>query len=225
MRHHPRSPRKHTTTGAEHLNLRAHAPCAGMIYPFKHTVTHSHATNLSITNAHQNPPTTTTPATGAASAPKSSPKPRNGAIAFLQPLRLREPLRPLGRTVEKNAFVALFLALRTARERRLANPRPPLERRDIVMLRGLLDNRNEDEVGNDIVDVLQGPGNKIRETMGRFKLQTKPFPLRGYNELCTIDLAIRNQPTCPHPLCSTNGCLPHTVFNVHYGTPPVASAP
>jgi hypothetical protein len=47
----------------------------------------------------------------------------------------------------------------------------------------------------------------------------------GYDKLCTLDINVSNQPTCPHPLGSTNGSLPDTVFNVQYGTGAVVPAP
>jgi hypothetical protein len=46
----------------------------------------------------------------------------------------------------------------------------------------------------------------------------------GYDELCTLDLAVSNQPSCPHTLGTTSGRLPDTVFNIQYGTGAVVPA-
>ncbi|KAL2259743.1 hypothetical protein VTK26DRAFT_6462 [Humicola hyalothermophila] len=39
----------------------------------------------------------------------------------------------------------------------------------------------------------------------------------GYDELCSLNLAVSNQPSCPHQL-GTGPRLPDTVFNIQYGT-------
>ncbi len=46
----------------------------------------------------------------------------------------------------------------------------------------------------------------------------------GYDELYILDLVVSNQPSCPHPLGTTNGRLPDTVFNIQYGTGAVVPA-
>lgn len=40
----------------------------------------------------------------------------------------------------------------------------------------------------------------------------------GHDEVCRLDLAASNQPSCPHPLGSSGERLPDTVFNLEYGT-------
>ncbi|GAB1315366.1 hypothetical protein MFIFM68171_05576 [Madurella fahalii] len=47
----------------------------------------------------------------------------------------------------------------------------------------------------------------------------------GFDEICELNLAASNQPSCPHQLGSTDGRLPNTVYNIDYGTGQVSPAP
>ncbi|KAK4159995.1 hypothetical protein QBC43DRAFT_220755 [Cladorrhinum sp. PSN259] len=47
----------------------------------------------------------------------------------------------------------------------------------------------------------------------------------GWDEQCTLDLAVSNQPTCPHQLGTSGPNLPDSVFNIQYGTGAVVADP
>ena len=40
----------------------------------------------------------------------------------------------------------------------------------------------------------------------------------GWDEACSLNLAVSNQPACPHQLGTSGPLLPDTVFNIQYGT-------
>ncbi|KAF2204232.1 hypothetical protein GQ43DRAFT_192258 [Delitschia confertaspora ATCC 74209] len=50
-----------------------------------------------------------------------------------------------------------------------------------------------------------------------FNIQTSGCTL-GYDERCTLDLNISNQPTCPHQLGLQSPLTGHTVYDIEYGT-------
>ncbi|KAK3987989.1 hypothetical protein QBC44DRAFT_269821 [Cladorrhinum sp. PSN332] len=47
----------------------------------------------------------------------------------------------------------------------------------------------------------------------------------GWDEQCSLNLAVSNQPACPHQLGTSGPKLPDTVFNVQYGTGATVPAP
>lgn len=77
---------------------------------------------------------------------------------------------------------------------------------------------------NFVASCLSKPNSWVARNFRLFNIQD-PVCHWGYDEQCTLDLAKSNQPTCPHPLGSTAGRLPDTVFNIAYGTGAVVPAP
>jgi hypothetical protein len=77
---------------------------------------------------------------------------------------------------------------------------------------------------NYVASCLGQPNSWVAKNHQLFNIQD-PVCHWGYDELCTLDLAKSNQPTCPHTLGTTNGRLPDTVFNIQYGTGAVVPAP
>lgn len=47
----------------------------------------------------------------------------------------------------------------------------------------------------------------------------------GYNEVCKLDLAVSNQPSCPHQLGAMNPLSGMDVMNIAYGTGKETAAP
>ncbi|KAF2439739.1 hypothetical protein P171DRAFT_110244 [Karstenula rhodostoma CBS 690.94] len=47
----------------------------------------------------------------------------------------------------------------------------------------------------------------------------------GYNEVCTLDLAVSNQPACPHQLGAMNPLSGMDVMNIQYGTGALVASP
>ncbi|KAK3215716.1 hypothetical protein GRF29_8g868460 [Pseudopithomyces chartarum] len=47
----------------------------------------------------------------------------------------------------------------------------------------------------------------------------------GYNEVCTLDLAVSNQPSCPHQLGAMNPLGGLDVMNIQYGTGALVASP
>ncbi len=76
---------------------------------------------------------------------------------------------------------------------------------------------------NFVAECLAQPGSWVARNYLLFNIYD-PVCHWGYDELCSLDLAVSNQPSCPHTLGTTNGRLPDTVFNVEYGTGKVVPA-
>ncbi|AEO63790.1 15b327f4-61a9-4bc1-9b58-a2a70e485f06 [Thermothielavioides terrestris] len=77
---------------------------------------------------------------------------------------------------------------------------------------------------NYVASCLAQPNSWVAQHYQLFNIQD-PVCHWGYDEQCTLNLAVSNQPSCPHALGSTNGRLPDTVFNIQYGTGQVVAAP
>jgi hypothetical protein len=77
---------------------------------------------------------------------------------------------------------------------------------------------------NYVASCLGNPNSFVAKHFQLFNIQD-PVCHWGYDEQCKLDLAVSNQPSCPHALGSTNGRLPDTVFNIQYGTGQVVAAP
>ncbi|KAK4033799.1 hypothetical protein C8A01DRAFT_49682 [Parachaetomium inaequale] len=77
---------------------------------------------------------------------------------------------------------------------------------------------------NYVASCLGQPSSWVARNYRLFNIQD-PVCHWGYDEQCTVDLAVSNQPSCPHALGATNGRLPDTVFNIEYGTGMVVAAP
>ncbi|KAF2469473.1 uncharacterized protein BDR25DRAFT_304540 [Lindgomyces ingoldianus] len=60
-------------------------------------------------------------------------------------------------------------------------------------------------------------GSWVHENSQLWNIQNSVCTL-GYNELCTLDLAISNQPSCPHMLGDQSTLAGQPVYNVAYGT-------
>ena len=68
------------------------------------------------------------------------------------------------------------------------------------------------------------PNSWVARNYQLFNIQD-PVCHYGYDEVCSLNLATSNQPSCPHQLGSTGGRLPDTVFNIQYGTGKAVPAP
>jgi hypothetical protein len=77
---------------------------------------------------------------------------------------------------------------------------------------------------NYVASCLQQPNSWVARNYRLFNIQD-PVCHWGWDEMCSLNLAVSNQPTCPHQLGTTNGRLPDTVFNIEYGTGRVVPAP
>ncbi|KAK4135144.1 hypothetical protein BT67DRAFT_495781 [Trichocladium antarcticum] len=77
---------------------------------------------------------------------------------------------------------------------------------------------------NYVAACLAQPNSWVARHHQLFNIQD-PLCHWGYDEVCTLDLAISNQPSCPHQLGTTNGRLPDTVYNIEYGTGARIAAP
>ncbi|KAK4153826.1 hypothetical protein C8A00DRAFT_43327 [Chaetomidium leptoderma] len=77
---------------------------------------------------------------------------------------------------------------------------------------------------NYVASCLGQPNSWVARNHRLFNIQD-PVCHWGHDEQCTLDLAVSNQPSCPHGLGTTSGRLPDTVFNIQYGTGAVVAAP
>lgn len=77
---------------------------------------------------------------------------------------------------------------------------------------------------NYVASCLGQPNSWVAKNYRLFNIQD-PVCHWGYDETCTVDLAVSNQPKCPHMLGTTNGMLPTSVWNIQYGTGAVMVAP
>jgi hypothetical protein len=77
---------------------------------------------------------------------------------------------------------------------------------------------------NYVASCLSQPNSWVAKNYRLFNIQD-PICKFGYDEQCTVNLAVSNQPSCPHALGATNGMLPTSVWNIQYGTGAVVPAP
>lgn len=60
-------------------------------------------------------------------------------------------------------------------------------------------------------------GSWLHDNSALYNIQNSACTL-GYNEVCTLDLAVSNQPSCPHMLGAQNPLSGLPVTNIAYGT-------
>ncbi|AEO60070.1 hypothetical protein MYCTH_56270 [Thermothelomyces thermophilus ATCC 42464] len=77
---------------------------------------------------------------------------------------------------------------------------------------------------NYVASCLGQPNSWVAQHYQLFNIQD-PVCHWGWDEQCSLNLAVSNQPTCPHQLGTTNGRLPDSVFNIQYGTGKTVAAP
>jgi hypothetical protein len=77
---------------------------------------------------------------------------------------------------------------------------------------------------NYVASCLGQPNSWVAHNYRLFNIQD-PVCHWGYDEQCSVNLAVSNQPSCPYAPGTTNGRLPDTVFNIEYGTGKVVPAP
>jgi hypothetical protein len=69
---------------------------------------------------------------------------------------------------------------------------------------------------NYISSCLAHPNSWVAKHYQRFNIQD-PVCHWGYDEVCSLNLAVSSQPSCPHQLGATNVRLPDTVY-IQYRT-------
>lgn len=60
-------------------------------------------------------------------------------------------------------------------------------------------------------------GSWLRDNSALYNIQNSACTL-GYNEVCSLDLAVSNQPSCPHMLGAQNPLSGLSVMNIKYGS-------
>ncbi|KAK4107333.1 hypothetical protein N656DRAFT_793283 [Canariomyces notabilis] len=70
---------------------------------------------------------------------------------------------------------------------------------------------------NYVASCINQPGSWVERNYRLWNIQD-PVCHWGWNERCSLNLAVSNQPSCPHQLGPTNGRLPDTVYNIECGT-------
>ncbi|KAK3291142.1 uncharacterized protein B0H64DRAFT_436019 [Chaetomium fimeti] len=77
---------------------------------------------------------------------------------------------------------------------------------------------------NYVASCLGKPNSWVARNYRLFNIQDPPCHY-GFDESCSVNLAVSNQPSCPHALGTSGPRLPDTVFNIQYGTGAVVAAP
>ncbi|KAF1967949.1 hypothetical protein BU23DRAFT_279957 [Bimuria novae-zelandiae CBS 107.79] len=67
-------------------------------------------------------------------------------------------------------------------------------------------------------------GSWLHDNSALYNIQTSGCKY-GYNEVCNLDLAVSNQPACPHMLGAMNPLTGLDVMNVQYGTGALVASP
>ncbi|KAK4227268.1 hypothetical protein QBC38DRAFT_536578 [Podospora fimiseda] len=71
---------------------------------------------------------------------------------------------------------------------------------------------------NFIASCLSQPDSFVARNHKLFNIQDSNCQC-GFDEVCSLDLNVSNQPSCPHQLGTSGGkVLPATVFNIEFGT-------